>query len=150
MKLMKALLFLAVSVCAYGAETRLTFSSRSALDCPVLIVSSTESKDYGYQTITIRNDGRNKISAVNLRVALIDEEGAEQVFDAAGVPVDLVPDERKSVEVGMARIEKLQELAAKENRSWIRAVMYAEVVYFADGTMWDEYSQRRKYDAERN
>ena len=113
---------------------------RSAVDCPILITETAPSKDYGFQKVVIRNDARRAISAINLRVVLINGSGDEDMLDAAAMAVQIEPGERKTMDLGLARIEQLKEIAAKAGLTWIRAVLYAERVYFADGSHWDEHA----------
>ena len=120
-----------------AAESRVTFSMRTSLNCPVLISDIEMSKDYGFHKITVYNDSRQTVQALNFRVTLIPDSG-EEIVEGGGVALELAPGERKTLEAGLGDIQKIQERARASGQVWIRAVVYVETAFFDDGTLWEE------------
>lgn len=119
-----------------GAQ-QLSFTSRNYLMSPVAIVSTDSSKEYGFETVTLRNDGPKGISGVRLQIAL-RTDGGDEIADERHFTVDLDPHDTKRVEVGLAQIQSLKQQARSRHQKWALAILTVEAVEFPDGGEWKQ------------
>jgi hypothetical protein len=132
------LLLLSFGTLAEGQ--RLVFTMRTHPSCPLWITSSTQSKDYGFQTLTFASDSDKAIASVNLTVVLTYGEQEEPV-DGNRVYVGLESGERKELDVFLGRMTALTQRAKELKQDVARAIVYVDSVDFADGTRWDPHQQ---------
>ena len=104
---------------------------------PVAIVSTDPSKEFGFESITIRNDGGRAIAAVHLQVMFHSETG-DEIADERRIPVSVDPRETRRFAVGMGQVEGLRQLARSRRQSAALAILTVESVEFADGTEWKQ------------
>jgi len=104
---------------------------------PVTIVSVDSSKEYGFDSVTIRNDGGRPITAVHVEIMFHSEAG-DEVADERRVPVDVDPRDTRRFAVTMGHIEGLRQLARSRRQSSAMAILTIESVEFADGSKWKQ------------
>src|SRR5580700_8913036 len=104
------LILLAVANCGTAFCQQLAFTSRTYVQSPVTIASVEGSKEFGFDSVTLRNDGPNAISAVHFQITLRTGDG-DEIADDRRVAVSLDPRDTRRVVVGLAQIEGLKQLA---------------------------------------
>jgi len=133
-----AILFL---LTAWGGSTafaqQVAFTSRTYVQSPVLIVSIDQSKEFGFQSVTLRNDGPAAITAVRFLIVLRTGAG-DEVADERRVAVDLDRQDTRTVSVGLADIKGLKEQIRSRNQKSALAILTIESVEFADGSEWKQ------------
>jgi hypothetical protein len=127
---------LLISFGALAEAQRLVFTMRTHPTCPVWITSTTQSKDYGFQTLTFASDSDKAVASVNLTVVLTYGE-QEEVVDGNRVYVGLESGERKEMNVFLGRMPALTQRAKELKQDVARAIVFVDSVDFADGTRWD-------------
>lgn len=126
---------IAVLVCGAAAAQQVHFTSRASLESPVAVASVHASKEYGFYSLTLRNDGPDAVAAVYLRVTLRSGE-QEEIADERRVGVMLEPRGSKDVVVAMGHIEGLRQLTKTRRQTDALAVLTVERVEFAGGREW--------------
>lgn len=131
---MLALLFL-VTVLAQGEH--LVFTTVTPGTSPVWISSPEQSKDFGFQTLAVRNDSDNTVESVRLKVTLSASGAPDEVVDSGHVYVSLDPGEEKRLDVFLGRVEALSQKlrSMRQAVAWVKITV--ESVDFADGSRWD-------------
>ena len=140
MRRLASAFLLLISFGALAEAQRLVFTMRTHPTCPVWITSTTQSKDYGIQTVTFASDSDKEIASVLLTVVLTIGE-QEEVVDGGRAFVMLQPGERKDTDVFLGRIPALTRRAKELKQDVARAIVFVDSVDFADGTRWDPHVQ---------
>jgi len=131
------LLVLAAFSGATAFAQQVAFTSRTYVQSPVLIVSFDQSKEFGFESITLRNDGRGPITAVHFLITLRTEAGDEVADERRGA-VDLNRQDTRTVPIGLADIKALKQQTLSRNQKSALAILTIESVEFADGSEWRE------------
>src|SRR5215831_16043362 len=79
MRQLASAFLLLISFGSLADAQRLVFTMRTHPTCPVWITSTSQSKDYGFQTLTFASDSDKVIASVNLSVVLVNGEQEEVV-----------------------------------------------------------------------
>jgi hypothetical protein len=119
------------SLCAQ----QLAFTSRAYLQSPMIVESIESSKDYGFESVMVRNDAPETVIAVRLQVTLHSVTG-DEIADERRVPVQVYPRETKRISVGMAQIKGLKDRLRSYRQDDGLAILTIEALEFRDGTEW--------------
>ena len=130
-----ALFSLIVAASAFAQQV--AFSSRAYVLSPVTIVSFDSSREYGFDSLAIRNDGARRIAAVRVQIMFHSQAG-DEVADERRVPVDIDPRDTRRCAVAVGHIEGLKQLARSRGQSSALAILTIEAVEFADGSEWKQ------------
>jgi hypothetical protein len=123
--------------CTLGHGQRLIFTTRTHPSCPVLVSAPSESKDYGFHAIRIRNDSRKVIAAVQLKVTIPTDNAQEEVVDSRRVPITLSPGETKRLEIHLASVQGSKQKAKALRQEIASVMLFVESAEFSDGTQWN-------------
>ena len=138
------LLLAAVLACVAARAEHLVFTTVAPLTCPIVVSAPVESKDFGYQSVLIRNDADLPVQAIYFSVtfALAAGNAREETVDSGHVYVAIEPGEEKRTDVFLGRVTAmLQKLkSAGQPVAWIRLLV--DSVEFEDGTHWDHSGPR--------
>ncbi|HJT88394.1 MAG TPA: hypothetical protein VJ732_11070 [Bryobacteraceae bacterium] len=122
--------------CMLGQAQHIVPTMRTHPACPVTITSVSPSREFGFESVTFRDDSGKPISALHLTVVLA-AESREEVADGGRVFAQLDPGGRKKVDVFLGRIPALAQRAKELRQTEARAILYVDSVDFADGTQWN-------------
>jgi hypothetical protein len=114
---------------------QLAFTSRAHLQSPVIVESIESSKDYGFESVMVRNDAPDTVIAVRLQVTLHSAAG-DEIADEMRIPVQLPARETKRISVGMAQIKGLKDRLRSYRQEDGLAILTIEALEFRDGTEW--------------
>jgi hypothetical protein len=114
---------------------QLAFTSRAYLNSPLLLSGIESSSDFGFESVTLRNDGPDQARAVRLRI-LLRSGSDEEVVDERRVPIDVERLETKRIVVGMAQIKGLRDRVSSLRQEAALVIITIEGVEFVDGTEW--------------
>jgi hypothetical protein len=114
---------------------QLAFTSRTHLQSPVIIESIESSRDYGFESLVLRNDAPNVVIAVRFLITLHSRSG-DEVADDRRVPVQVNPRETKRITLGMAQIKGLKDQLRSYRQDDGLAILTIEALEFRDGTEW--------------
>ena len=115
----------------------LVFTTRTHPSCPVLVSAPSESKDYGFQAIRIRNDSRKVIAALQLKVTISTGNAQEEVVDSKLVPITLSPGETRRLEVQLASVQASRQKARALRQEIASVMLFIETAEFSDGGQWN-------------
>jgi hypothetical protein len=104
--------------------------------CPVAIEALTQSKDFGFQSALFRNESRQSVESVHLRVTLSSSRAPEQIVDSGHIYIALEPGDRRSQDIFLGRMQSLNQRAKFDHLEIARAMISVESVEFADGSRW--------------
>lgn len=113
------------------------FTSRTYLQSPVVIASVMPSKEFGFDSIVLRNDGRNTISAIHFQVTFRTSAG-DEIADERRVAVNLEPRESRERVVALGQIEGLMQQARARRQESALVILTIESVEFQDGGEWKQ------------
>ncbi len=116
------------------------FTSRIYLRSPVLVSSIESSKEFGFESVVLRNDGPDAIRAVHFRITLrvgTDDE----VADERRVAVSIEPVTSKRVPIELGHVVGLRQLVKSRNQTTALAILTIESIEFEDGREWQETEQ---------
>jgi hypothetical protein len=122
--------------CMLAHGQRLIFTTRTHPSCPVLISARSESKDFGFHAISLRNESRKAIAAVQLKVTISTGEAQDEVIDSKRVPISLSPGETKRMEVHLASVQGSKRKARASREEIASVMLFVESAEFSDGTQW--------------
>jgi hypothetical protein len=120
---------------AFGQQ--LAFTSRSYVQSPVVISSVEPSKEFGFDSIVLRNDSSNTIAAVHFQITFRTDAG-DEIADERRVAVSLDPRDSKRLVIGLAQIEGLKQQARSRKQESGLAILTIESVEFLDGSEWKQ------------
>jgi hypothetical protein len=116
---------------------QLAFTSCTYVQSPVVITSVEGSKEFGFDSLVLRNDGSNAISAVHFQITLRTSAG-DEIADERRIMVSLEPRDSKRLVVGLAQIEGLREQAKYRKQESVLLILTIESVEFEDGGEWKQ------------
>jgi len=125
---------------------QLEFSSRSYIDAPLSLVSIQSSTDYGFETVTMRNDAPQHAVAVELQV-VVSISGSDEIADRRRVVVNLDSQETRKITVGMGQTKGIRDLLSERKQPAGLAVITVEAVEFRDGSQWKKQNTNLHFDA---
>ena len=123
--------------CMLAHGQRLIFTTRTHPSCPVLVSAPSESKEFGFHAIRIRNDSRKAIAALQLKVTISAGDTQEEVVDNRRVPVVLSPGETRRLEVHLASVQGSKQKARALRQEIASIMLFVESAEFSDGTQWN-------------
>ncbi len=123
--------------CGTAFGQQLAFTSRSYVQSPVAIASVEASKEFGFDSVKLRNDGPNAISAIHFQIVFRTAAG-DEIADERRVAVNIEPRDSASLTVGLAHIEGLKQLARSRKQASALAILTIEAVEFQGGGEWKE------------
>jgi len=121
---------------------QLAFTSRTYFQSPVVILSIESSKEFGFDSVSLRNDGRDAIGAVHFQIAFRTAAG-DEIADQRRVAVSLEPRDTRRLTIGMAHTEGLRQLAKSRNQASALAIISIESVEFQHGGEWHQTERDR-------
>ena len=122
--------------CTLAPGQRLVFTTRTHPACPVLISAPSESKDFGFHAIRVRNDSKKTIAALQLRVTIPRSQAQDEVVDGKHVQVTLTPGETKRLEIRLGSVEGCRQKAKDLRQETASVTLFVESAEFSDGTQW--------------
>jgi hypothetical protein len=128
-------LLLFTGVAAFGQQV--AFTSRTYVESPVLISSVEGSKEFGFDSVVLRNDGPDAIVAIHFQITFRTGAG-DEIADERRVAVNLDPRDSKRLVVGLAQIEGLRQQARSRKQTSALAILTIESVEFQDGGEWKQ------------
>jgi hypothetical protein len=128
--------------CASAFCQELAFTSRMYVQSPVVISSVQRSKDFGFDSLMLRNDGTDAINAVHFQITLRTNAG-DEIADERRVTVDLQPRESKRLFIGLAHIDALKDLAKSRKQTSALLILTIESVEFLNGGEWKQTERDR-------
>jgi len=123
--------------CMLAPGQRLVFTTRTHPSCPVLVSAPSESKDYGFHAIRIRNDSKKEIAALELKVTISIGVAQEELVDSRHVRITLSPGETKRLEVHLAGVQGSKQKAKALHQDIASVMLFVESAEFSDGTQWN-------------
>jgi hypothetical protein len=124
-------------LCGSALCQELAFTSRKYFQSPVVITSVESSKKYGFDSVTLLNDGPGTISAVRFQITF-RALGEDEIVDERRVAVNLEPRDSKRLTIGLAQIEGLRQLAKSRKQASALVIITIESVGFQDGGEWKQ------------
>jgi hypothetical protein len=121
---------------------QVAFTSRTYVQSPVVITSVEPSKEFGFDSVVLRNDGPNAISAVHFQLTFRTDAG-DEIADERRVPVILDSRGSKRVLVGLAQIEAFKQQAKSRKVELALVILTIESVEFEDGGEWKQTERDR-------
>jgi hypothetical protein len=123
--------------CGTAFSQTLAFTSRTYVQSPVVITSAEGSKEFGFKSVAIRNDGPNPIGAVHFEIMLRTGAG-DEIADERRVSVIIEPRDTKRVLVDLGHIEGLKQQTKSRKQKSALAILTIESVEFQDGSEWKQ------------
>jgi hypothetical protein len=120
---------------AFGQQ--LAFTSRTYVQSPVVITSVEGSKEFGFDSVALRNDGSNAIIAIHFQITLRTSAG-DELADERRVAVSLDPRDSRRVVVGLAQIEGLKQQARSRRLESALVILTIESIEFEGGGEWKQ------------
>ncbi len=118
-----------------SAAQPLVFTIRTHPTCPIETSMVAESKEFGFQSATFRNESPLFVESLNLKV----EFGAgskEEVIDSLRIRVHLQPGEERQFELQLGGLEQLNRKLRSSGEQFARVVLFVDSAEFSDGTEW--------------
>jgi hypothetical protein len=126
---------MALFLTATGFGQQLAFTSRADLQSPVVIDSVLSSKEYGFESVALRNEGPDAISAVSFRIVFRTDAG-DEVADERRVGVSIDPHDGKTARIDLGEVTGLRQLAKSRKQAAALVILTVESVEFRDGGEW--------------
>jgi hypothetical protein len=123
--------------CLLAHEQRILFTTRTHPSCPVLISAPSESKNFGFHAISLRNDSGKEIAALQLKVTISTGAAQDEVVDSRRVAIALAPGEVKRLEVDLASVQGSKQRARALRQEIASVLLFVESAEFSDGTQWN-------------
>ncbi|HTA46474.1 MAG TPA: hypothetical protein VK789_28720 [Bryobacteraceae bacterium] len=128
--------------CGIAFSQQLAFSSRAVLQSPVVVASFQSSKEFGFRSVVLRNDGSQPVKAVYFKVTWradtdIDEEPAGE----RRTVVTLEPTTTKQVLIDLGDVEGLTQLVKSRKKRAATVILTIESIEFEDGHEWHNTEQ---------
>jgi hypothetical protein len=136
------LALLAALNCGTAFGQQVAFTSRTYVQSPVVITSVGASKEFGFDSVVLRNDGPNAISAVHFQITFRTDAG-DEIAEERRVPVSLDSRDSKRVLVGLAQIEAFKQQAKSRKVESALVILTIESVEFEDGGEWKQTERDR-------
>jgi hypothetical protein len=116
---------------------QIAFTSRTYVQSPVVITSVEGSKEFGFDSLVLRNDGTNAISALHFQITLRTGAG-DEIADERRIAVSLEPRDSKRLMVALAQIEDLRQQAKSRKLESALVILTIESVEFEGGGEWKQ------------
>jgi hypothetical protein len=116
---------------------QLAFTSRTYLQSPVVISSVEASKEFGFDSVVLRNDGPEPVTAVHFLLTYRAGSG-DEVVDERRFDVSLEPRDSKRLPIGLAHIEGLKQQARSRKHQAALVILTIESVEFQGGGEWKQ------------
>src|SRR5260370_19667911 len=123
--------------CMLALGQRLIFTTRTHPSCPVLVSAPSESKEFGFHAIRIRNDSKKAIAALQLKVTISTGNTQEEVVDSRRMAITLSPGETRRLEVHLASVQGSKQKARALRQEIASIMLFVESAEFSDGTQWN-------------
>jgi hypothetical protein len=139
------MILLAALSCGIVYCQQLAFTSRAYVQSPVTMSSMQDSKEFGFDSVVLRNDGPAAITAVHFKTVLKagnDPATVEEVADERRMAVSLDPRDSKRVVVGLGQVEGLRQLAKSRKHEAALVILTIESVEFDAGAEWHQTEQK--------
>jgi hypothetical protein len=136
------LVLLAAWNCGTAFCQQLAFTSRTYVQSPVVITSVEGSKEFGFDSVMLRNDGPNAISAVHFLITLRTGTG-DEIADERRIAVSLNPRDTRRIVVALAEIEGLKQQAKSRKQESALVILTIESIEFQDGGEWKQAERDR-------
>jgi hypothetical protein len=126
--------------CGAASGQQLAFTSRTYVQSPVVITSVERSKEYGFDSVMLFNDGSNAISAVHFQITFRagGDNEIDEIVDERRVAVSLEPRDSKRLTISLAQIEGLKQQAKSRKQASALLIITIESVEFQDGGEWKQ------------
>ncbi|MGD1070056.1 MAG: hypothetical protein ABSB15_07935 [Bryobacteraceae bacterium] len=121
---------------AVADTEHVVYTTRMTWGAPVVVSDPVTSKEFGFESVTLRNSSTQAIEALDLDVVLITAEAVEQKVDGTRLHVSLAAGTSKRVSVYLGRVKSLQQKAHAMRLDPAVTVLTVASVDFADGTLW--------------
>lgn len=131
-----ALIALLAGTAAADTE-HVVYTTRMTWGAPVVVSDPSTSKEFGFESVTLRNSSARAIEAMDLKVVLIAADGVEEKVDGTRLHVSLEAGTSKRVDVYLGRVKSLQEKAHAMRLDPAVTVLTVTSVDFADGMLWN-------------
>jgi hypothetical protein len=135
-------LFLAAMNCGTAFCQQVAFTSRTYVQSPVVITSVEASKEFGFDSVVLRNDAASAISAVHFQVTFRTDAG-DEIAEERRVPMSLESRDSQRVLVGLAEIEAFKQQARSRKVESALVILTIESVEFGDGGEWKQTERDR-------
>jgi hypothetical protein len=135
-------ILLAAMNCGTAFGQQLAFTSRTYVQSPVIITSAEPSKEFGFDSVVLRNDGPSAISAVHFQITFRTGAG-DEIADERRVAVSLDSRDTKRIVVGLAQIEGLKQQAQSRKQESALVILTIESIEFQDGGEWKQTERDR-------
>lgn len=119
---------------------QLAFTSRAYIQCPVVILSVENSKQFGFDSVALRNEGPDAIRAVRFRVTFRTGAG-DEVFDERRAAVSLDPRDSTRLAVFLGPVNSLRQTVKTRKQESALVILTIESVEFEDGGEWKQTEQ---------
>lgn len=120
---------------AFGQE--LAFALRAVLRSPVVVASFQGSREFGFRSVVLRNDGGRPVKAVSFKVTWrAGTETDEEVAGERRIAVALEPTASKQVLVELGDVEGLRQLVKSRRKPAATVILTIQAVEFEDGDEW--------------
>jgi hypothetical protein len=116
---------------ALAQDQHVVFTTRTNPTCPLDLSVITRSKEYGFQTILLRNISSKSVDTVNLKVSIGDQE-----LDDVRLFAGLAPGEVQRMEVGLGNVAEATRRARSLPRPIVTVALYVASVEFAGQGEW--------------
>ena len=126
-----------IGTCGAAFSQQLAFTSRAYVQSPVVITSVEGSKEFGFDSVVIRNDGPAAIGAVHFQITLRTAAG-DEIADERRVAVGIEPRETKRVVVDLAQKDGLKQQARSRKQESALVILTIESVEFQNGSEWKQ------------
>lgn len=136
LRLMAPAIMLAALALTVSAQ-QLAFTTRAYVTAPVTIVSADSSREYGFESVMLRNDAAKTITGIRFQIVLHTDAG-EEIADERRFTINLDPHDSKRVAVGLAEIQSLRQQTRARNQRSALAILTVEGVDFSDGSEWKQ------------
>jgi hypothetical protein len=139
---MQSLPLLAILTCITAFSQQLSFTSRAYIESPVVLTSIESSKEFGFDSVVVRNDGPRPITALHLQVTFRTPAG-DEVADERRVAVNLDQRDIKRLEIGLGDVEGLKQKAKSRKQPSALVILTVESIEFLDGGEWKQTERDR-------
>lgn len=127
--------------CGIAFCQQLAFTSREYIRSPVFLSSIESSREFGFESVVIRNDGLDAISAVHFKITL--RTGSDdEVADERRVVVSIEHAATRRVVLELGHVEGLKQLVRSRKQATALAILTVEQVEFEDGHEWRQAGQQ--------
>ena len=113
----------------------LIFTSRASLQSPITFSSIESSRNFGFDSVLLRNGASDTITAVHFKITLGPGTDGE-VADERRVPVRIEPSASKRVITELGHVESIKQLLKSRNQTAPIVILTIDSVEFETGVEW--------------